>query len=59
MAQECKDCRFWDRPAGAPTAKGLCRRYAPRPGSRVPWPETDQNDWCGEWQTKEDTKREE
>jgi hypothetical protein len=52
--QECGNCRFYT---------GLCRRYAPRPVlldpiSNRPWvrswfPETDGDEWCGEWEQRE------
>jgi hypothetical protein len=48
----CKTCSLWD-----PGDPGICRRYPPQV---VPidatagitltmWPETDKDDWCGEW----------
>ena len=34
---------------------GLCRRYAPQPGTTLngaesPWPKVASDEWCGEWQ---------
>jgi hypothetical protein len=47
----CEACRHWDRLY--PDAQiGRCRRHAPQPGRPgTGWPETDNDDWCGEWET--------
>ena len=56
----CSTCRHW---ANAPDeSTGGCRRYPPVPhvvptvaedgpsfGAVSVWPETDGDDWCGEW----------
>jgi len=54
----CKSCRFWDNEAIHST--GLCRRHAPRAVVVVDkaaarceiatWPETEPDDWCGDYQ---------
>jgi hypothetical protein len=59
----CKDCLFWDwfytNDKQPHESYGLCRRYAPRPmtqskppcdGERnVEWPNTLDNEFCGEY----------
>lgn len=63
MEQEqlCKTCRFWDG-----RFSGICRKYPPkviivdveRKDTKVYhqkqtlWPDTDEDDWCGEWEAK-------
>ena len=58
----CNDCFFWEefwRANESPyAARGICRRYAPRPIIKskisddgelnVEWPITDDVDFCGE-----------
>lgn len=72
----CRRCTYWqctgeqldrDDPAimGKKVEFGLCRRYAPRPGTSLngngvddvpgnadvsPWPKVASDEWCGEWQ---------
>ena len=70
----CRSCTNWqplgidlDREdpgtAGQKARLGVCRRYAPRPGSirpadavdggqgqQSPWPRAASDDWCGEWE---------
>ena len=47
----CKDCRYWDAYSDS---SGLCRKTLPTrdatidAGIRGFWPETDDDDWCGE-----------
>jgi hypothetical protein len=51
MTETCANCRFWD--AFKESTQGICRRHAPRPflaGQDAPWPITDTEEWCGEWQ---------
>lgn len=61
MGEKCYTCRFWKNRDTA-YGEGECRRYAPRPttkprttgdGETLPvltyWPETSQDDWCGEY----------
>jgi len=68
----CRNCTSWqgvgeylDREdpatAGQKVQMGLCRRHAPRPGTRLtsdteagasPWPQVASDDWCGEWEPK-------
>lgn len=58
----CSNCKFWSTlenknpgPAWADERpKGLCRRYAPRPGLSSTWPKTETSDWCGEWESLTD-----
>ena len=46
---KCEDCKFWEKEGES--NKGLCRRYAKRPGDRtVGWPSTQKTDWCGEFE---------
>ena len=64
IIETCDGCRFWD-PEGDRLNLGLCRKNAPSPTSfpahyrpedgrdiiaDVYWPETDPNEWCGEWE---------
>lgn len=47
----CENCFFWE------VDKGLCHRYAPRPGDssmvkNTVWPATIAEDFCGEFQDK-------
>lgn len=68
----CRRCTYWqgtgqqldrDDPAimGRKVEFGLCRRYAPQPGTALngngagdvedsPWPKVASDEWCGEWQ---------
>ena len=68
----CRRCTYWqgvgqhldrDDPAimGQKVEYGLCRRYAPQPGTNPaasdlgdglesPWPKVASDEWCGEWQ---------
>lgn len=56
----CSSCRFWrlDRRSGRGAGWGQCRRMPPAlPPIRADklklvgiWPETQDRDWCGEWQ---------
>ncbi len=62
--QRCENCRFWKRLPKDEEEPGLgdCKRHAPRPIialsglrmdeclSEIYWPETREEDWCGEWQ---------
>ena len=60
MVMNCETCRFWkligQRESGHYSV-GKCRRHAPRPMEQGEprdqgawWPDTDSDDWCGEWQ---------
>lgn len=50
-SQSCASCYF------RKTGTNECHRYAPRPNltynsplvGLTDWPETEENDWCGEW----------
>ena len=68
----CRRCTYWqgtgehldrDDPTimGQKVEFGLCRRYAPQPGTTLngngageghdsPWPKVASDEWCGEWQ---------
>ncbi|MEK6238461.1 MAG: hypothetical protein N2C14_27400 [Planctomycetales bacterium] len=60
----CDRCRFWETD-GQRLNKGKCRRYAPGfhphqtvyefggmdPSEGI-WPETEEGEWCGEFQRK-------
>lgn len=55
----CNNCKFWRKEAGA---SGSCHRYAPKSlgatwkgekdklATTAQWPQTQNTDWCGEWQ---------
>jgi hypothetical protein len=45
--ERCDKCAFWERFHDT-TDIGRCRRYAPRE-NQVGWPETAENDWCGDF----------
>lgn len=66
MERTCESCRFWERGNATITrgkwkdyAAGNCKRNAPiaTGGLHGPeqtlWPQTSVNDWCGEYQPKE------
>ena len=52
----CGDCRYW---AGN-CVSGPCRRHAPIVAKRadldyerrMQWPQTTQEDWCGDWEPR-------
>ncbi len=68
----CRRCTYWqgtgqqldrDDPAivGKKVEFGICRRYAPTPGTSTNgsdlengddslWPQVASDEWCGEWQ---------
>lgn len=51
----CEDCRFWERYLDDDPC-GVCRIRRPLiddDGDTI-WPETHENDWCGEFQAKGD-----
>jgi len=60
----CVACKFWERDPQRPE-RGKCRRHAPsfhpdpnmynfsgRDNHEGMWPETDENEWCGEFQSR-------
>lgn len=61
--QLCGICRFWDNTKGNRIADpnvGLCRKTHPteigtgsRPFNSGQWPTTMADDWCGEFEKKE------
>lgn len=66
MTERCKNCRFWKCNGANDEDYGLCRIRAPSTTSgyeRTPsikrfvtitaWPETECDDWCGEFQPKD------
>jgi len=51
---KCEDCKFWSVELLAKW--GYCKRFPPRASdgeTDSEWPDTDYNDWCGEFQQKE------
>ena len=61
---KCKDCKWWwIYEDSEPALLGECRRYALGPKWDDPedncdilrpyWPQTNPNDWCGEFKAKE------
>jgi hypothetical protein len=56
MNQQCKDCRFWERFAGAggnPLNVGSCHVGPPVSHD---WPQKDADDWCGQHQPINDER---
>lgn len=63
-ARSCDACRYWWQEKVRRTAAGWgqCRRMPPSlPSDREDklklvgiWPETEADDWCGEWQARDD-----
>ena len=60
--QECSNCRFYSPVVRMKVTNwtGFCRRYAPRPDLVKPgielrtwFPETEGDEWCGEWEQRE------
>jgi hypothetical protein len=60
MNQTCKTCRWWDI-FSADGKEGFCRAHPPtvvpnqevgdfKPVSFTEWPQTNSDDFCGEWQ---------
>lgn len=59
----CDECRFW-AVNEACNEEGICRRYAARPligtdllDLSVSWPETQADDWCGEFELSTEETR--
>lgn len=53
--RRCDQCRFWAReemPEGFDSSRGECRRREPSINiyGTVQWPETREEQWCGEFQ---------
>ena len=58
----CKTCRFWKRSHNSTHHIGECRRYAPQgrfSGEYFHFPNTDQDQWCGEYKPVDDDVKEE
>lgn len=59
MTATCKQCKHWAASAAASAARGICRRYAPRPltthapAAATQWPETAATDTCGDFAKSE------
>ncbi len=60
MDEVCKNCRWWVKVAEY-TNTGHCHRLPPLLGeedatnwSKAAFPETKENDWCGEFRKKQD-----
>lgn len=51
---KCANCRFWDRHP-YDVSFGSCRIFRPmvHDSGNTSWPETHDEDWCGEFQSKE------
>lgn len=58
ISRICKHCKFWgldNATKDLDSAKGFCRRYAPKNwiykynGELYRWPYTLSKDWCGEF----------
>ena len=52
----CETCRFWSFEAGFGNHQyGNCHRYPPAVAdeSEVVFPCTRQNEWCGEWVSRD------
>jgi len=59
VSQTCESCQWWklEQAYINNNNRGFCHRYAPRPCDKykeVYWPQTNHNDFCGEWQKKEE-----
>jgi hypothetical protein len=62
MDNICERCKFWEEDGDIPNF-GSCRRYAPKAVVSHPidgpdsmdtiWPRTKNNEWCGEWDPKQ------
>ncbi len=63
MKENCETCRFWDGSSPDATGWGMCRRNPPThvsheilDGGGIAnvgfWPDTEDDDWCGEFQEK-------
>jgi hypothetical protein len=51
----CEKCRFWRQP-GLASNPGECHRRAPAIQSNRYWPAVNRDDWCGEFEMREDVK---
>ena len=61
----CNNCNYWEENDNGENPLGDCHRYALRPKwsdldeigdkIRAEWPQTDPDDWCGEFQAKSTT----
>ncbi len=58
MTEKCETCRFYDKYRNSEN-EGLCRKNPPMPMTLVGspdavamWPEVQDDDWCGEHQSK-------
>lgn len=62
MKPACKDCHFWER--NDEEGNGCCCRFPPVPilhtdekCARAVWPETEPEDWCGEFSPSSSRKK--
>ena len=60
-AHQCPRCHYFKLRERAPDGieRGICRRYAPRPGTEnanpdASWPAVHSGDWCGEFVQADD-----
>lgn len=65
MTERCEGCRWWAK--GGYYGVGECRRFPPDHGpmgnvhqggdfSERRWPKTRDDDWCGEWQARPESR---
>ena len=50
--EKCETCRFWLEDGR--DVDGRCGRRSPDHGLLAQWPSTIRDDWCGDWEKKED-----
>jgi hypothetical protein len=50
MSERCETCRFWTPPSKGAVPPCFCKRYPPNGANTARWPQTQPQDWCGEWQ---------
>lgn len=58
MEENCINCKFWDGHEGDHGPQN-CLRFPPQVFAsgehhNCTWPDTDPDDWCGEWQTRDE-----
>ena len=54
MDRICENCEFWERRGGPEEPTGHCRRFPP--SSDIGWAITVADDWCGEYESKDQTQ---
>lgn len=65
MTERCENCRFWEHYRHRMGQfRGMCRRFPPtpiytkRPPVPMLFPETQKDDWCGEFQPRKENESE-